>query len=325
MNISKQDKKHIYIIDSKLICYYLWQRGQSITNLFNKIADLLIQHPKGEVYITFDVGKSSYRLGISPTYKAHRTKVKQNKTPEEQAADLKFQKDYISLIEVAKTLPVTVLAVQGVEADDLVGILTYKFQQDPNNEVYLVTSDMDYVNSVVGFNNTHIIDVFNFGALISHNDVVDKYNLHTRRQFNVWKSIHGDKSDNIKFIKGVAEVKAKEIFDTVYREFQDPTDSDIVEVIEHYLEDKPRLVIHPDHIAVGRETVEQAFNANMLLVDTFINTSLMTREQRDMFLLCMTDPKPLYGSHTLLFDKGIELLGCPIVLNDNATKVFKVK
>lgn len=318
-------KKHIYLIDTKLIGYYLHQRGSGVHGMLDKIADLLINHPKGEVLLAFDVGKSEYRLAISPTYKGHRSTANARKSPEQQALDYEFQGNYIKFIDVAKQLPCGVLAVPGVEADDLISIIVAKYQQDPNTFIYMVTADMDYVNSVVGFSNTFIIDVFNQGRLVNHEYVVQKYDLHTRRMFNIWKSLYGDRSDNIKFVKGMSDVKAKIVFDAIYSKHKEPTNDDVVQEVENFLAKNKRLVIHPHHTDVGRTTVKEAFEANMKLADTFVDTSLMTEAQRNTFLECCSAVPPLKISHTDLFDLSFEVLGSPIMPSDNACKVFNIK
>jgi 5'-3' exonuclease len=318
-------KKHIYLIDTKLIGYYLHQRGSGVHGMLNKIADLLINHPKGDVVLAFDVGKSDYRLAISPTYKGHRAAANNRKSDEQQVLDYEFQNQYINFIKVAEKLPCGVLAVQGVEADDLISLIVAKHQKDPDTFIYMVTADMDYVNSVVGFQNTFIIDVFNQGKLVKHEDVVQKYNLTTRRMFNVWKSIYGDKSDNIKFIKGMAEVKAKTVFDTIYSKYQEPTDDEIVHEVEQFLAKNKRLHIHPHHTDVGRLTVKEAFDANMKLADTFTDLSLMTEEQKNKFLECCAYKPIVKITHDDLFNLSFDILGSPIMPNDNACKVFNIK
>ena len=320
------NKKHVYLIDTKLIGYYLHQRGGSISTMLDKISELLINHPKGEIVMAFDIGKSDYRLAISPTYKGQRAAVAAKYSDEQKLANAQFQKDYVNFSKFAKHLPCRVMAVYGVEADDLISLLVYKFQRMTNVNVYMVTADMDYVNSVVGFDNTFIIDVFNQGRLIDNEYVKEKYKLSTRKMFNIWKSIFGDKSDNIKFVKGMAEVKAKKVFDAIYTKYGlDPSTDEIVTEIEAFMLQHQSLTIHQDHLAVNRTSIHSAFTANMKLADTFTTLDNLTKLQQEQFLDNARYEYPKSVTRDEVFNKSFEILGFPILPSDIACKVFKIK
>lgn len=316
-------KKHSYIVDTKLVAYYLYQRGSQIHGILDKIAQLLFEHAKGDIYFAFDVGKSSYRLDIHPMYKGHRASANSKMTTEDQRKLEIFNADYIRLIELSKLLPVRVLAVHGVEADDLVSILCHRLQKDPEQHVHLVTADMDYVNSVVGTDNVDIIDVFK-NVVVNNTTVLTKYKLSTRKQFNVHKAILGDKSDNIKFLKGVGDVKASEIFESIYDRYTDPSTDEIVGVIENYVKQRPKIKIHEYHIEQGRCTIKDAFEANMLIVDTFTDTSKMTPFQEEEFNKALTYEIPKSINSLEFIKQSIDIIGYPLMVGHKAGRVFKI-
>ena len=150
---------------------------------------------------------------------------------DDQEAHKQFNSDYLKLAGISDLLPVFNLKVQGVECDDMCSILAKRYENNEMYQVYLLTADMDWIHSVVGTNNVSIIDVYNGGTIIDHDYVVQTYNLDTRKKFTVLKSILGDKSDNIKFCNNIGPVKAKEIFNLIYTKYNDPSNDEMLEVI----------------------------------------------------------------------------------------------
>ena len=329
------NKEHVYFVDTKLICYYLFQRGSSITGMYDKIAQLLYDFPKGRIYLGWDMGKSNFRLTISPTYKGHRATAKAKLSDEEQNAHTQFNIDYLKLAELSDMLPVYNLKVQGVECDDLCSILTKELENNDNYQVYLVTADMDWIHSVVGTSNVSIIDVYNGGSLIDHKYVVETYDLDTRRKFTVLKSILGDKADNIKFCSNLGPVKAREIFNLIYTRYPDPTDEQILLVIESYLQRKEEdrvqrklkssMSVHPDHIAAGRNTAREAFLANLSIADPFQSVDNLKREEQLELAKCLSRELPKEVSFSDLIQAFFDKLGYVAQFGHKASKVFKIK
>lgn len=315
-----------YLVDTKLIAYWLIQRGSSITELYNKIAEQIWNYPKGMIYLAFDDGFSTYRKGIYSEYKGHRAKLRAKKSDEEIAQHKEFEENYKQLIELSKHLPVKVLHSTGVEADDLISIMVERLRHNAGHKVYLITGDMDYVNSVVGTENVYIVNV-NGGALIDHNYILQTYGnlLNSRSRFNVHKSIFGDKSDNIKFMRGLGEVKAKEIFELIYSKYDNPTLDEIVDIVIDYSKKYKTLKVHENHIADGRTTVKEVLEANLELADTFRDTSKMLEHQIAQFEETLALPMVTSITYDALFSKSLELLGTVVTMNYKAERVFNVK
>ena len=272
--------KYYYIVDTKLVAYYLIQRHRPITDIFNKIADLLIQlKKKGEVLLCFDVGKSSYRLGEQSYYKAHRAEQREKQGAEVLAKHDEFNDNYMKILEIYKLLDVNVLAIEGVEADDLASMTVELLRDDPNNRITLITGDYDWLHMVVGTNNVRLYD-FPYEQFWYHKDVVSAYNVMSRRQFSIKKSLIGDKSDNIKFIKNMAEVKGTELFEKIIDTYDDPADHFVIKEVEKYMEGKPTLSLHNFHVKDGRTTIKEAFESNMCIADPFTDDSKLSPEQK---------------------------------------------
>lgn len=316
-----------YLIDTKLIAYFLKQRGGSVLQIFNKIAEILWMFPKGKIYLGFDLGKSSYRVGLYKAYKGHRASRNAKLSEAEKEENRLFEEMYRGIFKYAHELPVTVLGIQGVEADDLLSLKVEELKEDLNNNIYLVTGDMDYVNSVVGTPNVRIIDVLNNNTVIDSTYVKDKYGeqLNSRHRFNVHKSIFGDKSDNIKFLRNMGKVKAQEVFDIIYTSYEVPTNEQIVEIIYEYVKKYPNIKIHEFHKDEGRETIHEVFLANMKLADTFRTTENFTEEQLNAYNNIMSRVPLEVAYENELYMKSIEIFNMPIVLDDIAKRVFNVR
>lgn len=316
----------MFFIDTKLICYYLVQRNSSILDMYNKIADILISYPKGKVHLAFDVGKSSYRSAIYSQYKGHRAKAKAKKSQEEIEKFKQFEIDYLNLVQFSKGLNVKVLASKGVEADDLISIEVEKHRVLPNTKIYLITGDMDYVNSVVGNNNVSIINALQKDEVIDNEYIKVKYGetLNSRERFNIHKSIFGDKSDNIKFLRNFGEEKAKEVFKNLYDTYEEPTVDNIVEEVGKVIKRFNNIKVHENHVEDGRNTIKEALEANLLLADTFRDTSKLTQEQLKEYIECTDRVPPTSTDSMYLMNKGIELFERPVVFTKYADKVFNI-
>lgn len=315
--------KHNYIVDTKLLAYYLEQRRDTPLNIFNKIAELLIQHPKGDIYLVFDVGKSMFRESVYPEYKQHRRAQLSKKTVEEQEQHKRFNILYHKLIKIAKRLNVTVLAVDGVEADDLASLLCEHFRKMPDQRVTLVTGDFDWVHMVVENPYARMLDV-NKGELLYRKDVVEKYGLDTRRKFSVLKSIVGDASDNIKFVRNLGEIKGKAIFEKVYKTYVEPTDENVIEEVKKLMATNERFVVHEYHRQDAEDIVTNAFLTNLSIADPFTTFEHMTEAQVHGYMSCLQhDTTPI--SLDEFFTLTIEELGVPIILTEEAQRIFNVR
>lgn len=319
--------QYLYYIDTKLLAYYLVQRNSSILDIYNKIADILINYPKGKVHLAFDIGKSSYRSAIYSQYKGHRAKAKAKKSKEEIEKFKQFEADYLKLVEFSKGLNVKVLAASGVEADDLISIEVEKYRTQKDTQIYLITGDMDYVNSVVGNDNVKIINALKKDEVIDNDYVKVKYGetLNSRERFNVHKSIFGDKSDNIKFLRNFGEEKAKEVFKNTYDIYEEPTIDNIVQEVEKVIKRFNNIKVHENHVEDGRNTIKEAIEANLLLADTFRDTTNLTEHQLVEYQECLKRVPPSSTDSMYLMEKGIETFGRPVVFTSYADKVFNIK
>lgn len=108
----------------------------------------------------------------------------------------------IALVSVLKGLPVEIVVVSDLEADDIIGYLCKQYYKDEDGVRVIVSSDKDFLQLID--ENTHLYN-------IRKKETVTLANIHEYwdapvANFALIRAIEGDASDNI---KGVDKVKLK--------------------------------------------------------------------------------------------------------------------
>ncbi|WDV47303.1 DNA polymerase I [Clostridiaceae bacterium M8S5] len=158
--------------------------------MYYKILD---DYDPSYVCVAFDRKAPTFRHKEYDKYKAGRSK-----TPDELG-------EQFSLIrEVLSCLGITYIEIDGFEADDIIGTLSKKFDEE-GFQVIIVTGDKDLLQLT-----TDRIKVWITRKGVSEVDIYDKdvmlekYGL-TPNQFIDLKALMGDQSDNIPGVPGVGE------------------------------------------------------------------------------------------------------------------------
>jgi DNA polymerase-1 len=159
--------------------------------------------------VVFDgKGGSQRRRKIYPEYKANRKPpIRLNRaydltTDEQEKENMKFQ--LVSLIEILECLPVTVLALDNVEADDVIAYLSQLVTQEDGKSI-IYSTDKDFFqlisDNVIVYNpvrkKTFDVDV-----------ILEDYGIHPKH-FYFYRALDGDGGDNIPGIKGVGATTLK--------------------------------------------------------------------------------------------------------------------
>lgn len=165
---------------------------------FTKLLLKILKDNKPEyLVVAFDMKAPTFRHKMYGEYKAGRKPM-----PEELAAQLKPLKDLLSAMDVA------MCGVEGIEADDILGTLSAKF--DVHSYVYtgdrdsyqLVDNKTDVFFTKRGVSDLVRLNCDNFAELndgLNPSQIVDL------------KALMGDKSDNIPGIPGIGEKTAKSL------------------------------------------------------------------------------------------------------------------
>jgi DNA polymerase-1 len=155
------------------------------------------------VIVVFDgSGGSQKRRKIYPDYKKGRkTKIKFNRTYEELSSSELEQKnlqiELMRLVSYLEVLPVTVMAIDNIEADDTIAYLAEDTFKDSN--VTIMSTDKDFLQLA-----SERVKIWSpvkkkiFGC----KEIVDEYGI-TCNNFIFYRVLEGDVSDNITGIDGV--------------------------------------------------------------------------------------------------------------------------
>ena len=157
------------------------------------------------IYVVFDgPGSSASRKNMIPEYKSSRNI---NRITNwdifdniEEEHDSKIDQ-IVRLMHYLKCLPVKVLSIPKVEADDILACLSQQISSNPNNKSFIVSADKDFLQLV-----TNNITVYRpvEKEYYTPQTVIDKFQL-TPHNFILQKTLLGDNSDNVKGIKGLGE------------------------------------------------------------------------------------------------------------------------
>lgn len=155
--------------------------------------------------VTFD-GKdgSQSRKKIHEGYKAGREKNRfrvnrqyQGMMDEEEER-LSMKQQFVWLNDILDYLPVSTMIYDGIEADDTIAYLTKHNESDLGNEVVIVSTDKDFLQLV-----SDKVKVFSptKKKLYDRQMVFDEYGIWPENLL-LYRTLDGDKSDNIPGIKG---------------------------------------------------------------------------------------------------------------------------
>lgn len=166
-----------------------------------------------KVVIVFDgVGGSNARRNLFPAYKANRNvnrmtnySIFQSKAEEQESINNQMER----LIQYLKCLPVTIVGIDGLEADDIIGYLATKFQiHDETQKVTIMSADKDFLQLV-----SPKVQVYSpvKKKIYSPKDVLEEFGVSCYNFLN-YKILMGDSSDNIPGISGLGPKKLLKLF-----------------------------------------------------------------------------------------------------------------
>jgi DNA polymerase-1 len=199
----------LFLIDGMAIAYRSYfafiqrplinSKGQNTSAIYGFVTFLnkiLEEENPDYIAVVFDTNKPTFRHQEYKEYKATRQKM-----PEDLFAQLDTLKD------VVKAYNIPVVEVDGYEADDVMGTLAKK-AEDENVETYLVTSDKDFMQLVSdktriykpgkGGNEVEVVDV---------DGVLQKFGVPPALVTDVL-GLTGDSSDNVPGVPGIGEKTA---------------------------------------------------------------------------------------------------------------------
>jgi 5'-3' exonuclease len=171
-------------------------------------------------------GGSQRRRQMYPQYKANRKPVvRLNRaydmtTDEQEKENMKWQ--LVELIQILECLPVTIIAIDNVEADDVIAYMSQLVTADGGTSI-IYSTDKDFLQLA-----SESVKIYNPVRKKTFDEqvILEDYGIHPKH-FHFFRALNGDKSDNIDGIKGVGETTLKKYLP----EIADPTTEISVDMI----------------------------------------------------------------------------------------------
>ncbi len=185
-----------------------------LTGFLRSIASAIKQINPSRVIIVFDGESGSLnRKYLYPEYKGNRKNAKvvnyksfSNKDDEDSAKNDQITR----LIDYLRFLPVTLICIDRLEADDVIGHLSnliYTTYED--SETWIMSSDNDFMQNIN--KRVHVYSPTK-KKNYSISNVIDEFGVHPEN-FTVYKALTGDTSDNIPGVMGIGDKNVSKLFE----------------------------------------------------------------------------------------------------------------
>jgi len=180
------------------------------------LGSLVKQLKPTSIYVVFDgVGSSVNRKNLLPEYKSGRNVLRVNKTSfssQENENESKTNQ-IIHLIHYLQCLPIKILSLDGVEADDIIAYLSKELTVNKKNKTYIVSADNDFLQLV----DENIIMYRSVEKeFVTPQTVKQKYGVYPHN-FLLYKTLMGDSSDKVGGVKGLGKGKFDKLFPEVLK------------------------------------------------------------------------------------------------------------
>ncbi len=206
-------QKKLFLLDAYALvfrAYYALIRNPRITSkgrntnaqfgFTNTLIDLINNQKPTHMAVCFDTSAETERHTDFADYKANR-----QETPEDISAAVP------DIIKIIKALNIPVIAIDGYEADDVIGALAKQAEKE-GYEVFMVTPDKDY-GQLVSENIKIYKPPYQGGniEIMGPKEVCEKWGINNVSQVIDILGLMGDAVDNIPGIKGVGEKTAAKL------------------------------------------------------------------------------------------------------------------
>jgi 5'-3' exonuclease len=164
------------------------------------------------MYVVFDgEGSATNRKNLLPEYKSGRnlSRITNWEIFEDVGDEHDAKVDQIiRLIQYLKCLPVKTVALDKVEADDIIAHLSYKLSTEHDSQCFIVSSDKDFIQLI---NNKITVYRPIEKDYYTPDTVKEKFGV-LPENFLQYKVLMGDASDKVPGIKGLGAKKLSKLF-----------------------------------------------------------------------------------------------------------------
>lgn len=198
---------YILIDGNGILCRYIFAMkeqfydsdGFIVSGVFGfcRLLLKLIKENTHGIYIVFDKCKNNFRKLIDPQYKANRPKSEHN---------IWAQVD--RMIEFCKLANIPFCFSDIFEGDDIINSIVF---QNPETQFKIIAIDKDFYQLIS--ERVYIFQPFN-KEIITSDTIIQKYGIPPNK-FELFLTLCGDSSDNIKGIRGIGPKTATKILQNI--------------------------------------------------------------------------------------------------------------
>ena len=244
-----------------------------VTGFLRSVAAVVRLIKPTRCVIVFDgKGGSRRRKDIYPEYKANRA----NKTAfnrYQEFASLEDEQDSMRrqfgrVIQYLNCLPVTTLSIDNVEADDIMAYIANEIYTDDKNRVTICSTDRDFLQLV----NNRISVWSPIKKKMYTPSVMQEEFGFSSKNYLLYRSFIGDKSDNIPGLKGVGPKSLIKYFPV----FSEDRELTIEEIVEYANDVDKKYKVH-SLVSENKELLELNYKLMQLKeVDINGNAKMLT-------------------------------------------------
>ena len=207
--IASKTNDNILIVDSLNLAFrYKHQKQRNFAeDYLRTVQSLANSYNAGCVYITADLGSSTYRKSILPEYKQNRQDKYAQQTEQEAEEFANFMEDFEeTLLLLEEHYPI--FRYKGVEADDVAAYIVSKKQH--NHIIWLVSSDKDWDLLI-----SPTVSRFSYVTRkeITANNWFEHYDVEPK-EFISLKCLTGDTGDNVPGVPGIGPKRGLSLIQT---------------------------------------------------------------------------------------------------------------
>jgi DNA polymerase-1 len=190
-----------------------------LTGYLKSVGFAVRSYQPTRVFLVFDgQGNSTNKKYLYADYKANRQNLKVNNwkvfsDKEEESESMANQMG--RLIEYLSQLPVSIIMIPKIEADDVIGYLVEKFESDPETyNITIMSADQDFLQLVS--DKTEIYSPTK-KKTYHKSEILNEYLVHANNYINM-KLLLGDSGDNVPGVDGLGPKKLLKLYPELQNE-----------------------------------------------------------------------------------------------------------
>ena len=185
----------------------------------------------------------------------------------EESSSMKYQ--IVKLIEYLNMLPVTTICIDNVEADDVIALLARSKFSGLGKRATIMSTDKDFLQLV-----DEDVTVYSptKRTMYTQEKVLLEYGIHPNN-FLMYRTIDGDRGDNIDGMKGVGEKKLK----TAFPEFALESKLSVEDLLKISEDRKKEMPLYKNFLKEENQLLLKRNYDLMQLKDSILPASMQTK------------------------------------------------